>query len=103
MLRHGTFKNVKLPDKPSVSELLYLRLSGGEPGGKEEARKFDDATVDEVADKALEELRKVVTRFASADQAYVSFARPMFFGRAYGDYDHLARVKEWSTGGSNDE
>jgi ATP-dependent helicase/nuclease subunit B len=103
MLRHGTFKNVKLPDKPSVSELLYLRLSGGDPGGKEEPRKFDDATVDEVADKALEELRKVVTRFASADQAYVSFARPMFFGRAYGDYDHLARVKEWSAGGSDDE
>ncbi len=28
----------------------------------------------------------------------------MFFGRSYGDYDHLARVKEWSaTGGEGDE
>jgi ATP-dependent helicase/nuclease subunit B len=103
MLRHGTFKDVKLPDKPSVSELLYLRLSGGDPGGKEESRKFDDATVDVVADKALEELRKVVRRFASAEQPYLSFSRPMFFGRSYGDYDHLARVKEWSaTGGEGD-
>jgi hypothetical protein len=28
----------------------------------------------------------------------------MFQGRAYGDYDHLARVKEWSlSGGAGDE
>jgi len=28
----------------------------------------------------------------------------MFQGRAYGDYDHLARVKEWSpSGGASDE
>jgi ATP-dependent helicase/nuclease subunit B len=103
MLRHGTFKEVTLPANPSVSELLYLHLTGGDPGGRKEPRKFDDATVDEVADKALEELRNVVARFASADQPYRSLARPMFFGRGYGDYGHLARVKEWSAGGSDSE
>ncbi|MET0278786.1 MAG: double-strand break repair protein AddB, partial [Pseudorhodoplanes sp.] len=98
MLRHGTFKNATLPTSRSVSELLYLQLSGGEPGGKEEARKFDGATVDEGADEAFMRLRKVVESFASLQQPYLSFARPMFFSRAYGDYDHLARVKEWSAG-----
>jgi ATP-dependent helicase/nuclease subunit B len=31
---------------------------------------------------------------------YRSFVRPHWVGRTYSDYDHLARVKEWSaTGG----
>ncbi len=103
MLRDGTFKDLKLPGKASVSELLYLRLSGGDPGGEEQPRDFKDSTVDEEADKALARLREVVARFASAEQPYLSFSRPMFFGRSYGDYDHLARVKEWSaTGGEGD-
>lgn len=103
MLRHGTFRNVALPAGPSVSELLYLRLSGGDPGGEEQPRDFKDSSVNEEADKALVRLREVVARFASAEQAYHSFVRPMFFGRSYGDYDHLARVKEWSAGGDDSE
>jgi ATP-dependent helicase/nuclease subunit B len=103
MLRHGTFEKVKLPDQPSVSELLYLRLSGGEPGGEEQEREFKDSSVNEEADKAFARLREVVARFASAEQPYLSFARPMFFSRAYGDYDHLARVKEWAASGGDGE
>jgi ATP-dependent helicase/nuclease subunit B len=103
MLRQGAFKDVKLPAGPSVSELLYLRLSGGEPGGEPQPRDFKDSTVDIEADQALARLREVVARFASVEQPYLSFARPMFFGRAYGDYDHLARVKEWSAGGDDSE
>ena len=39
-------------------------------------------------------------KFASDEQPYLSFSRPMWVGRTYGDYDHLARVREWSaTGG----
>ena len=103
MLRHGTFRNVVVRGKASVSELLYLRLSGGDPGGKPEPREFDESTVDEEADKALARLKEVVARFASVEQPYLSFSRPMFFGRSYGDYDHLARVKEWSASGGEGE
>ena len=103
MLRHGTFRNVVVRGKASVSELLYLRLSGGDPGGKPEPREFDELTVDEEADKALARLKEVVARFASVEQPYLSFSRPMFFGRSYGDYDHLARVKEWSASGGEGE
>ena len=40
------------------------------------------------------------SRFEDPATAYRSFVRPMWMGRRYGDYDHLARVKEWSqTGG----
>ena len=42
-------------------------------------------------------------RFADADQPYRSLVHPMWTTH-YGDYDHLARVKEWSsTGGAADE
>ena len=42
-------------------------------------------------------------KFASESEPYVSFWRPMWVGRTYGDYDHLARVREWSaTGGEVD-
>ncbi len=101
MLKYGTFDGV--PAAASVSELMYLRLNGGDPGGSEEPRDFEDLTVDQAADKTLEDLRKVVNRFA-AGEPYRSFVRPQWVGRTYGDYDHLARVKEWSaTGGASDE
>ena len=42
-------------------------------------------------------------RFADADQPYRSLVHPMWTTH-YGDYDHLARVKEWSsTGGAADD
>ncbi len=101
ILRHGTFKD--MPHRGSVSELLYLRLNGGDPGGEKASRDFENLTVDDAADKALDELRELVRKFASEETPYISFWRPMWVGRTYGDYDHLARVREWSaTGGEVD-
>ncbi|MFZ5692617.1 MAG: double-strand break repair protein AddB [Pseudomonadota bacterium] len=101
ILRHGTFENV--PAGRSVSELLYLRLSGGDPGGENEARKFKSMTLDQAADRALQKLQDLVTKFSIRETPYLSFWRPMWVGRTYGDYDHLARVREWSaTGGEVD-
>jgi ATP-dependent helicase/nuclease subunit B len=44
-----------------------------------------------------------VTKFAIEDTPYVSFWRPKWVGRTYGDYDHLARVREWSATGGEAE
>jgi ATP-dependent helicase/nuclease subunit B len=45
----------------------------------------------------------MVHRFEDEAEPYRSLVHPMWKGR-YGDYDHLARVKEWSaTGGVADE
>ena len=55
------------------------------------------------ADHALEKLTALVTRFEDENEPYRSLVHPMWKAR-YGDYDHLARVKEWSaTGGPEDE
>jgi ATP-dependent helicase/nuclease subunit B len=102
ILRHGAFE--KMPaGGGSIAELMYLRLSGGDPGGEKAERDFGDTSLDSAADRALEKLRELVIKFASQDEPYVSFWRPMWVGRTYGDYDHLARVREWSaTGGEVD-
>ena len=47
-------------------------------------------------DEALEGLRKLIEDFEDPTRAYVSRSAPQFARRAVSDYDHLARVREWS-------
>jgi ATP-dependent helicase/nuclease subunit B len=101
MLRQGKFKDI--PHGASVAELGYVLLKGGEPPGEPKPLKFKEGTPDSHADRALEKLTALAKRFADADQPYRSLVHPMWTTH-YGDYDHLARVKEWSsTGGAADE
>jgi ATP-dependent helicase/nuclease subunit B len=58
---------------------------------------------DSHADYALSRLNAVALRFEDEATPYRSLVHPMWRAR-YGDYDHLARVKEWSaTGGLADD
>ena len=43
-----------------------------------------------------------VGKFENAATPYLSLVHPMWKNQ-YGDYDHLARVKEWSLSGGGDE
>jgi ATP-dependent helicase/nuclease subunit B len=100
ILRRGGFNGI--PAGASVRELMYVALRGGEPAGKDAALAFKDSTPDAEADHALERLTSLAARFALADTPYLSLVHPMWKTH-YGDYDHLARVREWSlTGGSDD-
>jgi ATP-dependent helicase/nuclease subunit B len=101
ILRKGGFKDI--PPDASVSELSYVRLSGGEPAGDHQRRQFKDSAPDQEADKALARLRYIVEQFEKPETPYRSFARPQWVGRTYSDYDHLARVKEWSATGGESE
>ncbi len=57
----------------------------------------DNETADDLADKAHAMLRELMLAFADAGRAYISRARPMMERARYlGDYDHLARVREWA-------
>ncbi|MGD9919882.1 MAG: double-strand break repair protein AddB [Pseudorhodoplanes sp.] len=101
IVQHGQFEGV--PKSGLVSELMYLRLKGGDPSGESIPRGFKNMSVDQAADRALTKLHELVTKFALEETAYLSFWRPMWVGRTYGDFDHLARVREWSaTGGEED-
>ncbi len=99
ILRGGGFK----PIAPgSVSEIAYVTLKGGEPAGKPNEIAFKDGTPDSQADHALVRLKELAARFEDAATPYLSLVHPMWKTH-YGDYDHLARVKEWSATGGGDE
>jgi len=100
ILKDGGFKDI--PAGGSVSELLYVRLSGGVEAGEERPVKFKDSTPDMKADEALAELTKVLAQFADPNSPYLSLRHPMWKNH-YGTYDHLARIKEWSLTGGLDE
>jgi len=102
ILRQGGFADI--PAGSSVSEISYVLLKGAEPAGKLIAITFKEGIPDSHADLALARLGEVARRFEDPSQGYRSLMRPMWMGRRYGDFDHLARVKEWSlTGGATDE
>ena len=64
---------------------------------------FINGTTDEQADYALQKLTEIAQRFDDQNEPYRSLVHPMWT-KHYGDYDHLARVKEWSaTGGEIDD
>ncbi len=100
MLRCGGFPGIAAG--ASIAEIMYVGLKGGEPAGNEKEIVFKDSTPDAEADRAFEKLKVLVTRFTDENQPYLPLVLPKWKGR-YGDYDHLARVKEWSQYGGADE
>jgi ATP-dependent helicase/nuclease subunit B len=102
ILRAGKFPGIAAG--ASIAELVYIALKGGNPPGEPKPIAWKDSTPDAQADQALRRLASVAGRFADEATPYRSRERPMWMRRAYGDYDHLARVKEWSlSGGAGDD
>jgi ATP-dependent helicase/nuclease subunit B len=100
ILRQGGFKGV--PADARVAELVYVAVKGGDPGGTEKPVVCKNSTPDGEADKALCGLMRHARKFEDAQYPYCPLVLPQWRAR-YGDYDHLARVKEWSaTGGESD-
>ena len=99
ILRGGGFTTIT---SGSVSEINYVTVKGGEPAGKPNEIKFKEGTPDTHADHALARLKVLVAKFEDPATPYLSLLHPMWKTH-YGDYDHLARVKEWSLSGGGDE
>ncbi len=100
ILRKGGFPDI--PAGASLSELTYVRLTGGERAGEAHMVKLKDLTPDAAADHALARLVGLVRRFEDEATPYRSLVLPMWKNR-YGTYDDLARVKEWSAGEEGEE
>jgi ATP-dependent helicase/nuclease subunit B len=99
ILRAGGFKTIA---PGSVSEIAYVTLKGGDPAGKPCPIEFKEGTPDTQADHALTKLKALAAKFEDETAPYLSLVHPMWKTH-YGDYDHLARVKEWSLTGGGDE
>jgi ATP-dependent helicase/nuclease subunit B len=100
MLRRGGFAGI--PAGSSVGALAYVLLKGGEPAGENKPIEFKEGSPDSQAELALRRLTEVAVEFEKETTPYRSLVHPMWSTR-YGDYDHLARVKEWSLNGGEDE
>jgi ATP-dependent helicase/nuclease subunit B len=112
--RLGGFKDV--PSASRISEVLVIKPSGGEPPGdtfpldpaaaKGDAKRLAHArgigTCDDLAEYARQKVEKLVADFADESAPYQSIPRPRWRSR-FGDYDHLARIKEWSAQAGDEE
>ena len=92
VLMAGGFKEIGPLDPV---ELAYVRISGGAQAGEYKPIKAD---ANEIALEAAERLVRRIAQFDDETMAYESRVGPIFAKYA-GDYDHLARVREWSASG----
>jgi ATP-dependent helicase/nuclease subunit B len=99
ILQHGGFTDAP---KGPVEELLYILLKGGESAGDDKPVKFRDGTTQTQAERAFTRLTELVQKFDDQSVPYRSLVHPMWTTH-YGDYDHLARVREWSAGGRGED
>jgi ATP-dependent helicase/nuclease subunit B len=100
-LHAGAFKDTL----PLASEnLLYVRLRPGDRFGVDQVNnelsardKAKAKSAMDLADESIDQLTKFVLLLQSGEQGFVSRLMPAQQNEYGGDYDHLARVAEWST------
>ncbi|WP_292213705.1 double-strand break repair protein AddB, partial [Mesorhizobium sp.] len=98
LLRRGAFKDLGMREP---SQLAFIRLK---PNGEvfEESileHNRQPRTAADLAEEAWARLEKLLIHYADPATGYLSRALPFREGETDGDYDHLARVLEWSAGG----
>jgi ATP-dependent helicase/nuclease subunit B len=105
MAARGAFENCPSHEP---GDMIYLRLSGGRTPGEEKHLVKAPGTQEAVdlAEDALDNLKAFIAMFDDPAQAYLSQPRAKFVNR-WGDFDHLARRKEWASapgeaGGQNE-
>jgi ATP-dependent helicase/nuclease subunit B len=101
LARQGAFRDVAAGG--NVSELAHVLIGGTDPL---ETRMIDPikagtATLDALAEDNWRALTDELAAYAAGSLAYVSRKAPRFANRE-GDYDHLARVREWQAVGRDD-
>jgi ATP-dependent helicase/nuclease subunit B len=103
-LIHGGFKQISgQPD-----DLLYVRLRPGdrfksERVNNEAGGKPDSKSAIDLAEESLEQLTRFVLTLRKGEAGFASRLVPFAQGDFGGEYDHLARVAEWSTADDDGE
>lgn len=100
LLTRGAFGDI---GSPALSDLLYIRLTGkGEVEPQSILRSIDKSAAG-LSEEAWVRLDELVSAYLDPGQGYLSRAMPPVVDYE-GDYDHLARIREWSAGsGGEDE
>jgi ATP-dependent helicase/nuclease subunit B len=93
MLAAGVFEDVPAA---RVKRLIYWRFAGARAVPQEV--DIPPAMLPDAAAQALEALEGLVAGYRAGIEPFRSKPRA-FFAKAWGDYDHLARRKEWASEG----
>ncbi|MCB8819487.1 double-strand break repair protein AddB [Microvirga rosea] len=96
MLMRGAFKG--LPIAKDTPDLVYIHTTGGrEPLKEREIKPGRDETRTnaEIVEEHRRRFEGMIARYAKGETPYVSRPFPKY-ARRFSEYDHLARVKEWS-------
>jgi len=99
-LEAAILKGCGFPDVPPgpVVELAYWKLSGGEPAGTIQLN--DDGDPEELAVEVRSRLEGLIAAYDDPATPYPAIPRPAEAPR-FNDYEHLARIREWSLGGES--
>ncbi|WP_091736584.1 double-strand break repair protein AddB [Phenylobacterium immobile] len=106
ILARGGFPKIG-PLQPA--ELTYLEISGRDPPGRIEIRATPDGDGEKMlitadaAESALAGLIALIERYEDPKTGYASRTAPQFVHLYQSEYDHLARVFEWSTSGETED
>ncbi|KXF79217.1 double-strand break repair protein AddB [Paramesorhizobium deserti] len=102
LLVRGAFGDV---GSAEASNLLYVRLRGNGEVVPESILSLDRGksfkSAPEIGEEAWRRLGELLAEYARPEKGYLSRALPFRETDLTGDYDHLARVLEWSAGGGN--
>jgi len=87
------------------SELAHVRMKANGDVVEESILEYDRQVKSavELSTEAWARLERLLAHYGSETTGYLSRALPFREGDVGGDYDHLARVLEWSAGGDGDE
>jgi ATP-dependent helicase/nuclease subunit B len=99
MAERGAFADIDAGAK--VAAGVYVKLMGAD-GGKDSALDFKERSFSEVASEHFAQLVNYLSSFRNEETGYPSRPYPQYASR-YNDYDHLARVKEWSAGENGED
>ncbi|HEX2801403.1 MAG TPA: double-strand break repair protein AddB, partial [Phenylobacterium sp.] len=88
---------------PRPGDLTYLEVTGRKPAGRVETRAAAGEESAEAAEHAWRGVQALIAQFDEPGRPYLSRTAPQFVKARMSDYDHLARVFEWSTSGEEGE
>jgi ATP-dependent helicase/nuclease subunit B len=101
MLMEGAFRDV--PRAAATPALLYVHTSGGREPLRSVAitpPRKDAPALDALVADHLRQLTGLLSRYVAGEAGFVSRPFPQYASQ-HSDYDHLARVSEWSMSSAN--
>lgn len=101
LLMRGAFAEI---GEAMPAELAYVRLKANGDVDHDAIHEFKKELKSgpDLADEAWGRLERLIAYYQQPANGYISRAVPFREGDFSGDYDHLARVHEWSAGGDGE-